>query len=215
MAIEELLNRKADTFLNARWSTNNLLNTFLQIAGTNQSLLHNLDNFIEGFDNREHLKFVLLKALNKVKNVQFSDLNSKDYIPFSVHTSGIFESKRQEIVDELVLKLEYLGADIHAEMFTKEEWNELIKKVDDIAVNLFDLIKKNSAGQEVIYNSVDEVREHLMKDAESSKLFGKEFVTQQLSGKILDMAFKGSFFAMLSQSPENLIDLSNHIKSIM
>ncbi|GEM_PF-2929131 len=215
MAIEELLSRKADNFLNSRWSKNNLLNSFLQIAGTNQSLLNNLETFIGSFENREHVKFVLLKALNKVKETHFSELNAKNYIPFTGHTSSLFESKKQEIVDELILKLEYLGADIHEEMFTKEEWNDLVNKVDDIAKNLFDLMKANSAGHEVIYNSVDEVREHLMKDAESSKLFGKEFVMQQLSGKILDMAFKGSFFAMLSHAPEKLSSLSQFVQKLL
>lgn len=100
-------------------------------------------------------------------------------------------------------------------MFTKDEFEDLLSKIDKIAESLFAFQQKSDIANEIIYDSIDEIKEQLKNQAEKGKIFGKEFVEQQLAGKIMDMAFKGSFFAMLSHAPEQISGLANQIKGIL
>ncbi|MGF7026295.1 hypothetical protein [Sphingobacterium sp. HSC-15S19] len=170
--------------------------------------------FIDGFsgDNREYLLRKFLDWLNnyELEEKSFHTLGglTKDNVEF-------FAYKIDNLKGDLILELQNISEDLDTEMFNKEEWEELKSKIDTISEQLFELIERNDAGHEVIYESVEEIKEELLSKAESGKIFGKEFVTQQLSGKILDMTFKASFFAMLSNAPEKLSSLSQFVQKLL
>lgn len=171
-------------------------------------------NFINNFEDSQR-EYILRKFMDLLNNY---DPNPNSFRMFGGKTDEnieFFNHFLNVLKGDLFLQLQNISDDLNAEMFNKEEWEELKKKIDTISEQLFELIKRNDAGHEVIYNSVEEIKDDLLSKAESGKIFGKEFVQQQLSGKILDMAFKGSFFAMLSHAPEKLSSLSEFVQKLL
>lgn len=215
MAFNNLLDRKTDDFLRSKWSTVGLMNTFLRLTGKVEILEDKLEEFLKQFTDRVHLEYVLLRILNKVDGTNFTQENCKNYIEFSSHTFQIFESNKTRITDDLKFRLYNNGINLDKEMYTREEFEDLLSKIDKIAESIFAFQQKSDIANEIIYDSIDEIKEELKAQAEKGKIFGKEFVEQQLAGKIMDMAFKGSFFAMLSHAPEQISDIAGHVKGLL
>lgn len=215
MTVNSILDDKFEAFKSHDLKPQHLQNAMMR-SRSNQPGHYKtkIFEFVDTFKGTNK-EYILRKFLNWLNNYKHEEHSFHQHLEPTDEIHQFLSKKFDALKGDLFLELQDISDDLNAEMFNNKEWEELKGKIDTISDQLFELIKRNDAGHEVIYNSVEEIRDELLNKAESGKIFGKEFVTQQLSGKILDMAFKGSFFAMLSKSPENLIDLSNHIKSIM
>ncbi len=215
MTVNSILDSKFDAFKNQYLQPFPLELAMIRATPNKPELYRTrISEFVNSF-NLTNREYILRKFLDWLNNYKLEEKSFHQSAETTEEKAIFLSSKFGILKEDFLLELQNISDDLNAEMFNNEEWEELKSKIDTISEQLVELIKRNNAGQELIYDSVEEIKEELLSKAESGRIFGKEFVTQQLSGKILDMAFKGSFFAMLSKSPENLIDLSNHIKSIM
>ncbi|WP_282635789.1 hypothetical protein [Sphingobacterium thalpophilum] len=213
MAINTLLERKIKKFTRDEIDEFEIVSCCASIGADPEEIIEKIKDFVRQFGNKSHLEYVLRKILQYLDTVNFTESNS--YASYNVESLKSFKENLDEIKDYIILELDFLDINLDDEMYSKEEFDNLLHKIDSISEMLFDFQKRNEAAYEVIYNSVDEIKNELKASAEKGKVFGKEFVEQYLTGKIMDMAFKGSMFALLSQAPEKISELSEHIEKLL
>lgn len=214
MKHQEILDNSVEHFLASKWSIAGLKLTFHQIKGTTKILLKLLDDFLFEFNKDSHKEYVLLKILEKVKNVNFNP-EDEGYIEYNEHTLQRFNDIKQIVLDNLSLQLLNLGVDLEKEMFTEEEFRSFKDELSSIARSIFELQQRQEVANEVIFNSVEEIKAQLFKDAEKGKIFGKEFVKQQMAGKVMDMTFKAGAATFLSYLPEHLSKVQKFLDNII
>ncbi|MEN5085698.1 hypothetical protein ABE426_04410 [Sphingobacterium faecium] len=189
-----------------------------------------IEEFINSKDRTEGREYCIRKIIEHIQNLEYSNsgsisnllsgplssrINKSDAQSYQNNKKDVYEYKKQLILEYLISKLSEDEPDLHIEMFGEKEYDELLSKIDKIAESLFTFQQKSDIANEIIYDSIDEIKEQLKAQAEKGKIFGKEFVEQQLAGKIMDMAFKGSFFAMLSHAPEQISDIAGQVKGLL
>lgn len=187
---------------------------FLNSKGRTSGREYCIRKIIKHIQNLEYSYSVSISYLSKVGPLS-SRINKSDALANQTNKKDVYEYKKQLILEYLVSRLSESEPDLHIEMFGKKEYEELLAKIDKIAESLFVFQQNSDIANEIIYESIDEIKKELKAQAEKGKIFGKEFVEQQLAGKVMDMAFKGSFFAMLSHAPEQISEIADHVKGLL
>lgn len=213
MAISEVLDRKINKIFGLRDDST------LDVHFNTKSWLDSIESLMNSVRDNESKEYILKKTItvlsSKIKlqiDEQMMDvLSQEEIIEIFENSSGILS----DFVDDLRIKLYDYGFNYSDEMFTKDEFEEFKSKLSDIAQSIYEFQQRQDDANEKIYKSIEELRDQLIMEAEKGKVFGKEFVKQQISGKLMDMAFKGSFFAMLSHAPEQISNIANHVKSLL
>lgn len=213
MALNEVLDRKINKIFGLRED-----NT-LDVGFNTKSWLDNIESLMNFVKDDESKEYVLKRAITVLSGkIRLEICEQTMDLIGNEEALEIYESSSDNLsdfVDDLRIKLYDYGFNYSDEMFTKDEFEDLKSKLSDIAQSIYKFQQRQDAANEIIFNSVEELRDEFIKEAEKGKIFGKEFVKQQLAGKIMDMAFKGSFFAMLSYAPEQISDIANHVKGLL
>ncbi|NJI75838.1 hypothetical protein HCX49_21815 [Sphingobacterium kitahiroshimense] len=212
MAFNDILDRQCKIFFNDKFEESRLIHSLIGPATRKEPVDKALNTFLQDFKDESHLEYIALKTIEYLDNLKLKINNSEEYVDIDKY---FIDEGIVELTDRLKLRLHNIGANLKKEVYTKEEFEDLLSKIDKIAESLFSFQQKSDIANEIIYDSVDQIREQLKAQAEKGKIFGKEFVEQQLAGKVMDMAFKGSFFAMLSYAPEQISDIADHVKGLL
>src|SRR5690606_34852040 len=94
---------------------------------------------------------------------------------------------------------------------TKEEFNELIRKIDDISETLYELAKRQNAANEIIYNSTEELRDDLVSILNKSRIFGKKFTFTNLACRIAVLTGNTAFGYVLEKGLDNMPEAINKL----
>lgn len=215
MTVNDILDKRFEIFKNNQLTEDNTVTYNASLSGSPDNFRKGIDKFYLSFENLENQKYIILKIIDRLNEIKFTTKNETIYASYDEYSSERFTNNIFRITSDLMLKLNDLGFATDTEIYDKSEFEELLTKIDKIAESIFIFQQKSDIANEIMYDSIDEIKEQLKNQAEKGKIFGKEFVEQQLAGKIMDMAFKGSFFAMLSHAPEQISDIANHVKGLL
>lgn len=215
MNVNDILDKRLEIFKNEQLTEYNVINYNASLSGNFENFKKGIDKFYLSFDNLDNQKYIILKIIDHLNGIKFTHKNETIYASYDEYSSERYTNNIFRITSDLTLKLNDLGFATDTEMYSKKEFEDLLSKIDKIAESLFAFQQKSDIANEIIYDSVEEIKEELKAQAQKGKIFGKEFVEQQLAGKIMDMTFKGSFFAMLSQAPEHLSDIADHVQGLL
>lgn len=196
MTINKILDNKLEQYINKSLPKFLVYQYFGGHSDNVDLLIDRIDDFVYGISKDEHKMYCLRYFHNYIANIQLEDSNtiSRDKENIRVW----FEEKKALMLGHIALELDDIGDSLSDEIFTAVEFEEFKSKLSDIAASIFEFQQRQEAANEVIYNSVEELRDQLISDAEKGKIFGKEFVKQQLAGKVIDMTVKGGAITVIS-----------------
>lgn len=211
MMVNDILDAKINSFLQIEIMKG--LTTKIRDYHYNGNVVLDKIRNIVNSNNQNHREYILKKiyyAIEEFENTFYYRITGPENV-----NKELFGKNKNLFLGDIILMLDSIDAVLSTEMYTKEEFQDLLSRIDKIAESLFSFQQKSAIANEIIYDSIDEIKEQLKTQAEKGKIFGKEFVEQQLAGKIMDMAFKGSFFAMLSHAPEQISEIADHVKGLL
>lgn len=219
MAIDKSIDGKFEAFLTDSFSVESFQGYLIDSFNDGEnSLLTKLTKFIYSFKSLDHRKYILRKILYYVKENSYDENETFNKNQPDAERR-VFEKNKTMLLDELAIIADEFNVSVGDEHLTKEEFNELARVIKDISTNLYELITKQNAANEVIYNSVEELRGDLTSIMEKSRIFGKEFTITNLVLRIAMMTGKSvyshslgkgidhasTFIKTLSETPINRI----------
>ncbi len=211
MAIEEVLDRKLDSLFQKDLSKKNVL----QLLGSYKTDYNSVKFIINEFCkdlNKDQKTYCLLNIENYLRPIE---LHKDHDVPFGGYYKINFYKNKQLLIDDLHLQLEDLNYKLDTEIFTDEEFLSFKNELSNIAKSIFEFKQRQESANELIFNSVEEIKDQLFKDAEKAKIFGKEFVIQQAAGKVMDMTMKAGATAFLSHVPEHFSKIQKFLGTII
>lgn len=217
MTINNILDQKFNDFVNDELYIGTIAAYCNgSIAEGSKSFKVEVDRFFSQIYKKDHQKYLYRKLLVYLNDLEFNVQNkSGGRLIISEQDERSFDDEFSRIKNDVILNLENLGVDVLEETFTKQDLKVLIDKVEYIATKLDWLQKQNLAGQEVIYNSVYDIKEDLLDGVEEVSILGKSKTMQYFKGKVADMAFKLGVGKVLTLLPENYKEVENTIKELL
>lgn len=172
-------------------------------------IFSSIKSFVDFSQEKVEKEFLYKSIIDYLKEFKPKFVTTISIPEFAEH-----EYQKQCLIDCIVLELGNLDISINEEIFTQSEFEEFKSKLSEIAEAIFDFQKQQNDTNALIFNSIEEIKEQLVKDAEKGKIFGKNFVYQQLAGKLIDMTIKGAATAFISQFSYKLPDFTKFLGSI-
>lgn len=204
MPIEEALSRKLEKFLfETLWLDGFQGYIIGNFDGGRDSLLEKIKVFISNHKLLDHQQYLIRRILYHVRAEEFDEneaINSKNV----ESERSVFEENKQHLLDELTIIADQSNISISDEHLTKEEFNKLIRKIDDISETLYELAKRQNAANEIIYNSTEELRDDLVSILNKSRIFGKKFTFTNLACRIAVLTGNTAFGYVLEKGLDNM-----------
>lgn len=215
MNLNEILDRKLFSYLDRHLTKSTIVTMCSSIGAKPKFVIDKIDDLLMEVDY-EYEGYLIQKLLEYFNSEEFFTENN-----ITAYTSNTPEAYERFVYnftlvkDHLILKLNKLSIKIDDEIFTDKEFDDLKDMLYDISKNIYDIQKKQDAAHEVLYDSINEIHEELIKNAEKGRVFGKEFVKEQLAGKVIDMTFKGGAGAFLTKFTTDFGELPSFIKGLL
>src|SRR5690606_5226632 len=190
------------------------LNDYLMIFATYQKggpklAIKGVEEFIGSYHHPDDMEYVI-RVLSDYLNIYLD----KRY-EIGARDKANINSFISEVRTIFYKESRKYNFDLVNDSFTNKEFEELKSKLSDIAESIFEFRNRQEFANEVIYNSVEEIRSELVKNAEKGRVLGKDFVIQQLAGKLIDMTVKGGAGAVLTKMSSQYSELSGKIMALM
>lgn len=209
MPIEEALSRKFEKFLfDTLWIDGFQGYIIGNFDGGRDSLLEKIKVFISNHKLLDHQQYLTRRILYHVRAEEFDEneaINSKNV----ESEKRVFEENKQHLLDELTIMADQSNTSISDEHLTNKEFNELIHKVDYISKTLYELVKRQNAANEIIYNSTEELRNDLVSILDKSRIFGKKFTFTNLACRIAVLTGNTAFGYVLEKGLDNMPEALN------
>lgn len=198
---ERVINRKIDSFIEDEiiFSLRSCASTF--IPQLNENFEKELSKFISTIHYTDR-EYVIRKLL-----VFFEELEPLKHIK----KENYKQDKVNQFIEKAIESLEYisykhLGDDHFHSQAENHQFNEILRKLDEMLAKIDLANIRKEAGQEVIFESVEDLRELLHSELKKSSIFGISFVKRQFIGLLLEYFGGKSLDTIIENSP-NLFNL--------
>ncbi|GAA4137910.1 hypothetical protein GCM10022216_14450 [Sphingobacterium kyonggiense] len=207
MVTNDILDRKIEVLHQSHLHFILVEQTLAGFAKDINPITDRIDDFILDLSTDIRKEYCLLKFLHHFQSLDFEKIRKR----YNENSELVFNKNKQLVIDHIALMLEELDVKFDTEIFSNKEFEALKAEISKLANTIFEFQTRQEASNEVIFNSVEEIKDQLISDAEKARIFGKEFVKQQLAGKLIEMSFKGGAAAFLNHLPSHLNNIQKFI----
>jgi len=215
MNLDAVLDGKLESFLKNDLDKTTIVAFCSSMVPNPARIIEDIDDFIGDVSKIEHKVYLLRNILDYIDSIEFTEDLVTAYTSYNDQARARFDENIALVNGHIILMLHDFNYKLDDEVFTNEEFESFKEQLSQIAKNLYEFQTRQEAANELIYNSVDELKEELIKNAEKGKIFGKKFVQEQIAGKIMDMTLTGGITNLLSMFSNRHSDLLDFMKGLL